>query len=108
MKYLLMFALVLLGIDAAYALRCGNRLISEGDSTAKVLAECGQPTLVEQREELVPIINRHPHLRRGYNYDYIVVPYEAWTYNFGPQRFMQRLRIRNGRVTRIESLGYGY
>jgi hypothetical protein len=33
---------------------------------------------------------------------------EIWTYNFGADRFMQRIRFQNGVVVRIESLGYGF
>ncbi len=34
---------------------------------------------------------------------------EVWTYNFGPDRLMQRIRFDvNGTVASIESLGYGF
>jgi len=36
------------------------------------------------------------------------IPVEMWTYNFGPDRLMQRIRFENGVVVRIESLGYGF
>jgi hypothetical protein len=36
------------------------------------------------------------------------IPVEVWTYNFGPDRFMQRIRFENGVIVRIESLGYGF
>jgi hypothetical protein len=39
---------------------------------------------------------------------YDSVPVEIWTYNFGPQRFVQRITIEGGRIKRIESLGYGH
>ena len=34
-------------------------------------------------------------------------PVELWTYNFGPNRLMQRIRFENGVVVRIELVGYG-
>ncbi len=34
---------------------------------------------------------------------------EVWTYNFGPDRLMQRIQFdADGRVASIESLGYGF
>ncbi len=36
------------------------------------------------------------------------IPVEIWTYNFGPQRLMQRIRFENGVIVKMESLGYGF
>jgi hypothetical protein len=33
---------------------------------------------------------------------------EDWTYNFGPNRLMQRLRFINGQLHEIDTMGYGY
>jgi Protein of unknown function (DUF2845) len=33
---------------------------------------------------------------------------EIWTFNFGPNQLMQRVRVENGVVVKIESLSYGY
>jgi hypothetical protein len=33
---------------------------------------------------------------------------ETWTYDFGPNQLMERIRIENGIVVQIESLGYGH
>ncbi|MFU8817730.1 MAG: DUF2845 domain-containing protein [Pseudomonadales bacterium] len=30
-----------------------------------------------------------------------------WTYDFGPAEFMKRVRIRDGTIRRIETLGRG-
>ena len=38
----------------------------------------------------------------------IEVAVEIWTYNFGPDRLMQRLKIEDGVVVEIRTLGYGY
>jgi hypothetical protein len=37
----------------AISLRCGLRLITEGDYKAKVLAKCGEPDHVEIWEEMI-------------------------------------------------------
>ena len=33
---------------------------------------------------------------------------EVWTYNFGPDRLMPRIRFENGVVVSIASLGYEF
>ena len=49
---LLIIILILTLTDArAKSLRCGVRLITEGDFKARVLAECGDPDHVEVWEE---------------------------------------------------------
>jgi hypothetical protein len=103
--------------DSAQAMRCGSRLISEGDHREKLLNECGPPADVETWEE-----------ERYYNYDApppsyqyreferygsayrvkVIIRVELWTYNYGPSRFMDFVRIENGRVRQIYSGGYGY
>ncbi len=40
--------------------------------------------------------------------DEIEMPVELWTYNFGPNKFMRRIRFEDGLVVEIETLGYGY
>ena len=32
---------------------------------------------------------------------------EVWTYDFGPNRFVRLVSIAEGRVTRVETGGYG-
>jgi hypothetical protein len=39
---------------------------------------------------------------------WFTVVHEVWTYNFGPNRFQQLVVLENGRVTRVDSGGYGY
>ena len=108
----------------ATSLRCGVRLITEGDLKARVLAECGEPDHVEVwEEERVYGFSRHPSYYGIYdNYDYRHPDYkygkpyrvkklviiEEWTYNHGPGRFMDHLILENGIVRRITSGDYGY
>ncbi|MGD0845263.1 MAG: DUF2845 domain-containing protein [Geobacteraceae bacterium] len=33
---------------------------------------------------------------------------DDWTFNFGPDRFQYHILLKNGRVWKIDSLGYGY
>ncbi|WP_295881995.1 DUF2845 domain-containing protein [uncultured Thiohalocapsa sp.] len=91
----------------AQALRCGTNVVSEGDSTFKLLKTCGEPTLRETTERKIPYqIYDRVQGRTITAYD--SVPVEIWTYNFGPRRFIQRITIEDGRIKRIESGGYGY
>lgn len=124
--FILLIALsVLMVTDArASSIRCGVRLITEGDHKAKVLARCGKPDYVELREEeRVYRFSRHPsyygyydsyEYERGYYGDggpyrikeFVII--EEWTYNHGPSRFMDHLILENGVVVDITSGDYGY
>ena len=99
------------------AMRCGSRLISEGDPRDKVLNECGPPTRVEEWEEerfdwfdRFPPSNRYREFER-YGNAYrvrIFVRVELWTYNHGPSRFIDQVRLENGIVHKVYSGGYGW
>lgn len=101
-------ALILtLSTAPAHALRCGNRLVSKGDTQAELLAKCGEPTQKGLRREYAPVRIWDPYLR-DYRLDHTIIYIEEWIYNFGPHRFMQSVQFQDGRVERIESLNYGY
>ena len=113
MRALVSFALaaLLLALAApasADGLRCGSKLITDGDPRSKVRQFCGEPTDVQTRSIL-----RRPYFNVGghsYSYGdgYVEVPVEIWTYNFGPYKLMREIRFVDGRVDNIETLGYGY
>ncbi len=86
-KRLVVLALLTATGTATAAMRCGNELISPGDSVLKLLNACGEPAYGD------------PALYLGT---------AQWTYNFGPNEFMQRVYIQNGKVERINQLGYGF
>ncbi len=101
----------------AQAMRCGSRLISEGDPRDKVLNECGPPTRVEEWEEerydwfdRFPPSDRYRHFERYGNAFRvrIHVRVELWTYNHGPSRFIDQVRLENGIVHKVFSGGYGW
>jgi hypothetical protein len=93
---------------SADALRCGTRLVSEGDTRVQVEARCGVPADIIRRTRFAaPVIWRHGRpYRVGYGEIEIVV--EEWTYNLGPHRFMRRVRFEDGVVVAVDTLGYGY
>ena len=96
--------LAVCGPAGADSMRCGSKLMTDGDPSDKVLAYCGEPASIERREIL-----------RGYGY-YRGVPVhsayevavELWTYNFGPHKLMYRLRFEDGLLVDVDTLSHGY
>lgn len=80
----------------------GGKLLAVGDTAAEVLIKCGEPALTEQW--LDESGERAAGGRAWKTLDTV----EEWTYNFGPHDPIYILRLRNGRLTRIETGGYGY
>ena len=96
--------LALSGPAAADSMRCGTKLMTDGDPSDKVLAYCGEPASIERREIL-----------RGYGYhrgltvhSAYEVSVEMWTYNFGPHKLMYRLRFEDGLLVDVDTLSHGY
>jgi hypothetical protein len=88
-------------LGAAANIQCGQRVITQGTTRVEVEALCGQPAQVDHKT-LYYRAGR-PGEAGG------AVDIEVWTYNFGPDRLMQRIRFdENGAVATIDSLGYGF
>lgn len=108
------YALLLLALactPAAWAdgFRCGTRLVVEGTTRDQVATWCGAPTDVQERYVLrPPVVWYYGRPVRVAGSGYIEVLVETWTYNLGPNKLMRRLRIEDGEVVDIETLGYGY
>ncbi len=98
---------VLLAAVPAYAFRCGTRVITQGDPADKVLNFCGSPVSVQTRRAERPYIDElgRSYLSRGLVEEVVI---EEWTYNLGPYQLMRVVRIENGRVAEVKTLGYGY
>ena len=80
--------------------RCGNRIVSVGDSRSRVLRICGDPAYqellaVEQVE--YSIKSAHGKISTTQ-----VVRVEQWTYDQGRGYFLKLLTFRNGRLSWIE------
>ncbi len=108
MRSLIVLALLISPSAFADAMRCGSRLISDGDTITAVRDLCGEPSDVQSRS----ILRRPSYFLNGRYYYYgdamVEVPVEIWTYNFGPYKLMRRVRFVDGLVEEIETLGYGY
>ncbi len=126
MTRILIALFLLLGItESAFALRCGHRLVSEGDYIEEVRYKCGDPLaidtytiyrekrisfpghvrLIKYKDDTHLIEDGSVRIERGKQIEIVV---EEWVYNFGPRRLMRRLRFENGVLRDIEALRYGY
>lgn len=108
MRKCVLLLLVVLGLAAAgnlFAFRCGSELVEKGDRKIEVLKKCGEPASVDEWEEIRPV----PAFRHGLPTGGLEkIKVEEWTYNFGPQRFLQIYRFENGEVVEMEFGDYGF
>jgi Protein of unknown function (DUF2845) len=95
--------------------RCGNEVVSVGDTTSAVLQECGAPDLREIR------VTERIYARRGrdfYDTRIVRVPAgskyegvssgdETWYYDPGPTGFVYVLEFAKSRLSSIKKQGYG-
>ncbi len=103
-------------------MRCGNELISKGDSSARVHAHCGEPRSRSQRREArtvrrsvaVPCRRGAAGERRSRRARCRVVDeltveivVEDWTYDFGAQRLVHTATFEDGRLREVRTEGYG-
>ena len=78
-----------------------------GDSSAELENVCGKPAQVDHSTGY-PSGTRRAGVRAAQSSPDDLVSIDSWTYNFGPDQFMQRVRIENGVIVGIDTLGYGY
>ena len=99
----------------SYAFRCGDGFVSVGDSKAKVLLECGKPTLKEKIK-----VKKGGHYRTvekgkdgnsDVKHTYLAKekkkPVEKWYYNCGADDFIYILTFEGGILKSEETGGYG-
>jgi hypothetical protein len=124
MSALVISIAMLAAVEPAIAMRCGNKLVNDGDHQTKVLKYCGEPTHVLTRAIYRSGPTRHfsPHdtndrfdINGGsdsevlfYRRSVVEILIEEWTYNLGPQKFIRVVIFENGIVTDVRRLGYGY
>lgn len=80
---------------ASDSMRCGSRIVEQEDLAAELLAVCGEPSY---RDRLLLQIPNGAY----------VADTEIWTYDFGPQKLLQLVTLQNGRISDIDSDGYGF
>jgi hypothetical protein len=103
----LLLAVACLPGFASAGMRCGSRIIDRGTNSVEVSSFCGAPTQVDHTTVFRGDAKRVDGDGRvtGIGAD---VQVEFWTYNFGPNLFMERVRIEDGVVVEVQSLGYGF
>ena len=102
MKRILLCVVVLaLAAPDAVAMRCGTRLVSDGDQDFQVRERCGEPFWTDAYSN-VEVIGAYGPLEQQSS-----VQFDVWYYNFGPHQLMRRLVFRDGRLLREDALGYG-
>lgn len=87
------------------SLRCSDKIISEGSTRLEVASLCGDPSQVEHKTIYKDVSAGTSTVLTTSTTE---VHVEMWTYNFGPDRLMQRIWLEDGVVVRIESMGYGF
>jgi hypothetical protein len=92
----------------AESISCGSVIIIKGSTSAELLENCGKPTQVTKNG------TTHGLVGNTYQGSGVIgeatgdIEVETWTYDFGPNQLMERVRIENGIVVQIDSLGYGH
>jgi hypothetical protein len=102
------------GDAAAEGMRCGNRLVSKGDSTYVVRSRCGEPrdasrrveTRTERRRVRVPCAPGGVQCDRVQEVSADVV-IDEWVYDFGPQQFVRYLTFVDGKLHKVDTGSYG-
>ena len=92
----------------AESIRCGDQLITRGSNSDDLLFYCGKPESVLQNGTVVGLVG---NTYRGEGITSTAtgdIEVETWTYNFGPNQLMQRVRLENRIVVQIDSLSYGH
>jgi hypothetical protein len=85
---------------AAHALRCGNRLVTDGALDFQVRERCGNPYWIEQHYETLVAGDERVEVAQP-------VEYSAWFFNFGANRLLVRLLFQDGRLVREDTLDRG-
>ena len=106
---------------AAETMRCGSRVVGDGDPKAKVAELCGKPTHSEQRTVYRAGIPRQEfgldaEGRRTvsdrelliHDRSLVEVQVDVWLYNRGRSRLMREIVFRDNRVIEVNVLGHGY
>src|SRR3954470_10925268 len=100
-RYALLVILLLLASPAAFAMRCGSRIVDVGTQDFQVRERCGEPFYTDTYYATEVFGNNGPVAQ------YRDVQYDVWYYNFGPSTLMRRFVFRDGVLAREETLGYG-
>lgn len=104
------------GSAQADGMRCGSRLVSEGDLLYEVRQRCGDPDAMSQRVEYRtvrtfvngPCYQEQGQLRCGQVIERTVeVVIDEWVYDKGEHKFVRYLTFEQGRLANVRTGRYG-
>ena len=111
------FLLLFLATEAhaESSFRCGNEVVSVGDTTYKVLQECGAPDYREIKvmERVTGRRGKHYYgtkvvqVPAGSKYGGVSSGDETWYFDPGPRGFVYVLEFSKSRLSNIKNEGYG-
>ncbi len=120
-NYSVLVAATALGLAAApaHALRCGNKLVTEGDHKVKVSDLCGKPSYTDTRKIYrggiprgdVTVTDPRSQGQQElalHQRSVVEVDVEVWVYNFGSSKLMREIVFRDDRIVEINVLGRGH
>ncbi|OPY92168.1 MAG: hypothetical protein A4E73_01402 [Syntrophaceae bacterium PtaU1.Bin231] len=87
----------------SFAFRCGDGLVGVGDSKAKVLLECGPPTL----KETTAYRSKRSHPTGPGTRTETIKSVEQWYYNCGDNDFIYVLTFEGGTMIEEDTSGRG-
>lgn len=90
----------------ADSIHCDGGIVSTGDTRVDLLGKCGPPSFQERRAVERGNAAWDPAVGAGASVE-VQAAVETWTYDFGPNRFLMTVTLRNGLVASVERGGYG-
>ena len=100
-RHLLLALVLLFASQHAFALRCGNLVITREMQDLQVRDRCGDPFWTESYTSY-DLVGSHDAGQVARE-----VQFDVWYYNFGPSSLMHRLVFRDGVLKQDDTLGYG-
>ncbi len=111
---LIMLLMLALPGYGGQSMRCGSRLVQEGDTKLEVLNRCGEPTfsegsgLIEQEDEIATAGRLNDQLLLiGRRQSRFSQPVETWHYNCGANRFARVLTFVGPYLEHIKTADRG-
>jgi hypothetical protein len=89
---------LLAGDASADTLRCGSKLVATGDTLYDVKMRCGDPAFATRRTEVRSVSSWGVGAGATRTIEVVI---DEWTYDFGPQKFMQHLFFEQGRLISV-------
>lgn len=100
-KISLLAVLLLMYTTDAEAVRCGSKLIKEGDPVSRLERYCPEPFWIERWSNPAALDNS-PYAVQ------LTDGMEAWYINFGPRKLVRRMVFRSGMLKSEQTLTYGF